>query len=450
MNLWQRSKDWLRIKAAEALGLSDLRHPTAWLSNWAGGSAHAGIFVSPESAMTLSVYYACLRNISEDIGKLPLMVYRRLDPRGKQRLPNDPRYTLLHDAPNPDMTAMTFRETLTHHAMAWGNGYAEIERSGDGREVVALWPIHPSRVTVRWSQELNQLVYDVYGTLTLEGKLMLKPMRLRQGAVLHLKGLGSEGYQGYSVVALAAESLGVGLAAQRFGASFFGNNASLGGLLEHPGTISEVAQRNLRQSWQELYSGPGSVGKTAVLEEGMKFTKLGVPPDEAQFLETRQFQTSDICRWFRMPPHKVQDLERGTWGNLEQQNLEYVTDTLTPWCVRWEQELKRKLFPEPDIFAEYLMLGLLRGDQAARGAYYQVRFNLGTLSQDDIRELENENPLPDGLGTHYFIAANNYMPLEAVLNAAETAGATEEDEDDDAQPDFPVPLRPGGTNGTGH
>lgn len=441
MNLWHKSKSWLRIKAAEALGLSDLQHPTAWLTNWSGGGrTRAGLFVSPDSAMTLSTYYACLRNISEDIAKMPLIVYRRLDPRGKMRMPDDPRYTLLHTTPNPDMTAMTFRETLTHYALAWGNGYAELERSPDGREVVALWPIHPSRVTVRWSQELNQVVYDVYGSITLEGKLTTVPQRLRQGAMLHLKGLGSDGYQGYSVFALAAEALGLALAAQTFGASFFGNNASLGGVLEHPAHLSEEAQRNLRTSWREAYTGPEAAGNIAILEEGMKFTRLGVPPEEAQYLQTRQFQVADICRWFRMPPHKVQDLDRGTWGNIEQQNLEYVTDTLTPWCVRWEQELKRKMFPEPDVFAEHLMLGLLRGDQASRATYYKSRFELGTLSPDDIRELENENPLPDDLGDHYFIAANNYAPLEAVVGAQAMA-----EDEEGAMPAFPI--QPGGTNG---
>jgi len=444
MSLWGRLTSWIRPRADF---LSDLRHPTAWLTNWAlGGVTQAGIRVSPQSAMGLSTYYACIRNISEDVGKLPLLTYRRLLPRGKERVPQHWAYPLLHDAPNDDMTAMTFREVLTAHALGWGNGYAEIVRNGRGIPG-AFYPIHPSRVQLQ-RDDRGRLVYDVYGNdgIYSAAGINASAIRLPQDDMLHVKGLGSDGYTGYSIVQLAAESLGLSLAAQTFGASFFGGGAALGGILTHPKQLSPEGQKHLRESWQTAYGGPWNAGKTAILEEGMTYTRIGIPPEEAQFLQTRTFQVPEICRFFRVPPHKVQHLDNAHYNNVEQQNLEYTTDTLMPWLVRWESELKRKLFAdEPDIFAEHLILGLLRGDQAARGAYYKTRFEMGTLSPDDIRELENENALPDGLGKHYMLAANNYQPLELVLQPLQ--GGASMTPPAGQQPFVPTLPSRNGTNG---
>lgn len=423
MALWDRLTAWLRPRADF---MSDLRHPTAWLTNWAqGGKTLAGTYVSPDGAMALAAYYACLRAISEDVAKLPLITYRRLKPRGKERAPDHPLYMLLHDFPNPDMESMTFRETLTAHALAWGNGYAEIERDSFG-DAIALHPIHPSRVTPRRNDQ-GAIVYDVSGSELVIGGQWFNVVRLRAENMVHVRGLGAEGLGGYSVARLAAESLGVTLAAQNFGAAFFGNGAFLSGVLEHPGKLSDMAAKHLRESWSEVYAGPANAGKPGILEEGMKWQQLGIPPEQGQFLETRQFQVIEVCRWFRVPPHKIQDLSGAKYANIEQQNLEYVTDTLMPWLTRWEQQLKRKLFGDDvEYFAEHLVLGLLRGDQTARAAYYKTRFDLATLSPDDIRELENENPLPasERGGTMYFLAANNYQPLRFVAQ-----GGNDEPED---------------------
>jgi HK97 family phage portal protein len=422
--------------------MSGLQSPSAWLLSWAGGlTTRAGMAVGPVTAMTLAIYYACLRNISEDVGKLPLHTYRRL-PRGKERAVDHPAYALLHDQPNDDMTAMTFRETLTHHALAWGNGYAEIVFS-PGNVVQALWPIHPSRVQVRRDED-GRLVYDVYGgELTLPGGSRAGVRRLRQDNILHIKGLGSEGYEGYSVLRLAAESLGLGLAAQTFGAAFFGNGATVGAVLEHPATLTEAAQKRLRESWQTIYGGPSNAMKLAVLEEGLKYTRLGVPPEEAQFLETRQFQVEEVCRWFRMPKSKVHDLTDSTYSNMEQQNLEYVPDTLMPWLTRWEQELKRKLFAdEPEYFAEHAVQGLLRGDQAARATFYKDLFGVGAISPNDVREFENLNSIGPA-GDTFFIASNNYTPINQVVHEDNT----DEQDAPNAPAGFPAIPGRNGTNG---
>lgn len=359
--------------------------PIDWI---VGRMTHAGARVNPETAITLSAYFACLRAISEDIGKLPLIVYRRLMPRGKERAREHPVYKLLHDTPNADMGAMTLRETLTAHAMNWGGGFAEIQRTGRGTPV-ALHLIHPSRTSIG-RNEAGALTYYVRSG----GKIV--PLEAQN--VFHLHGLGADGLSGYPLSVIGREAVGLGQGAEAFGARFFSNDARPGGVLQHPGGLSDLAYKHLRDSWAESHSGVEQSHKPAVLEEGMEWKSMSIPPEEAQFLETRQFQIEEIARWFRMPPHKIQHLLRATFSNIEHQAIEYVTDTLQPWAVRWEHEIKRKLFAEDEseYFAEHLFEGLLRGDLSQRVTFYTGMFNIGAMSQNDIREAENKNPVEGG------------------------------------------------------
>jgi HK97 family phage portal protein len=798
--------------------VSDLRHPTAWLSAWALPSRTlAGIDVSPAAALTLAAYYAAVRAISEDVGKLPFITYERLRPRGKQRAPWHPLYAILHDAPNPFMAAMTWRESLTQHALTWGNGYAPILREA-GRIVGLGPPLHPSRVEPRLDDQ-GALVYRV----TMGGSSGIRAVHatqetlwLPQRDVFHLRGLG-DGFLGYSVAQLAAESMGVSLAAQRFGAAYFANGTHMGGILTHPATLGDKATVHLRDSLNSFRLSEDAM-KVMILEEGMTFEKIGIPPEDSQFLQcttpetlftladgtrcradqlgrgmsvlswdtrrgqlttgtvraigtrsprplirvttdrgrvltttpdhpywsarrrptrggrypsrplsalatwvpaeslqcgdyvriavgpeipgtkeidfqtgwllgalvgdgyiragavgftsnveavtgcmrqclaaygatlraattkdyivctgglgrrsspfrkllnstglvgthsqtkfvpdmvirsgrdawagflsgyldtdgavwgqkkkqpavwwastsrrllqecqhlllllgiqsslyggstgyahttgfpngapiwnlyvvghsqmhllaatlrpshpekatrlqavrppvrgahpdfflydriariesipaastigveisqyhshvtegivthnTRQFQTTEIARWFRIPPHKIAEMSHSTYTNIEHQAQEYVVDTLQPWLVRWEQEAKRKLFADdPDLFAEHLVLGLLRGDQQARSNYYRTLFYIGALSPNDIRELENQNPLvdadgePDPAGNMYF-TQNNLATLGAIAGTSAPSGMPSvggapndlsEDEDDTAE-----------------
>lgn len=410
-----------RIFAAE-VSVSDLRNPALWLLNGFGGQQTlAGVRIDPERAMALPTYFACIRNLSEDVAKLPFKVYRRLEPQGKEPVPSHPVYRILHDAPNPEMTAMTFRELLTQWQLGWGNGYAEIARNSGTGAVQAMYPIHPSRVTVLHESDEpgSPIVYYVHNDNGATVPIL-------RGEMFHLRGLGDE-LLGYSVVRLAAESLGLSLAAQTFGAAYFGNGTKIGGVLEHPGTLSEPAQTRLRETWTAMYQGPENAGKPCIAEEGMTWKPFGIPPEEAQFVETRQFQVEDVCRWLRMPPHKVGHLLRAAgWSTLEATNRDYLTDTLMPHHVRWEQECKRKLFHptrEADLFAEHVVAGMLRGDTAARSAYYREQFMIGVLSQNEIRQLENMNPIEDG-DTHY--VPSNMTAADGDRNeAAESPPAAE-------------------------
>jgi len=395
-----------RLFAAD-LSISDLRNPRQWLVDWSlGRRTQAGAYVTQESALGISPYYACTRCIAEDVAKLPLITYRRVE-KGKERAPKHWLYRLLHDAPNRRQTSFGFRELLTHRAVSWGGGFAEIERDS-GNRALALWPVHPSRVTVIGEFGREDYVYQVSDNTGQ--KVNVKPENM-----LHIRGIGDERI-GWSVARLGIESLGLTMAAQSFGAGFFGSSSSMSGVLTHPETMSPEGMERLRKEWSEMYSGPENAYKPAILEEGMKWERLGVPPEEGQFLESRQFQVEEIARWFRMPPHKIQHLLRSTFSNIEEQNIEYVVDTLTPWLIRWEQEIKMKLLSrEEDVFAEHLILGLLRGDSVKRGDYYTKMFNIGAYSQNDILALENMNTIgPDG-DTHY-------VPLNMIRSQDAAAG----------------------------
>ncbi len=357
----------------------------------------AGIPVNPKTSMSLSVYYACIRNIAEDVGKLPLIVYKRLD-QGKERATIHPVYKLLHESPSTLMTSQSLRETITHWALGWGNGYAAI--TWNMGNVPELHPVHPSRVKpLRSKTNPNEVIYEVKNNDNTSDYINQKDM-------IHIHGLGTNGITGYSILNFAAESVGLGIAAQAFGATFFGNGANAGTVIQYPGEMGEKAYGRLRESWAEKYVGVQKSHKPIILEEGATFERLSIPPNEAQFLETREFNVEDICRWFRMPIHKVQHHKRAQgWSTIDASNTDYITDTLLTWLIRWEQEIQRKLFPgSEEFFAEHLVTALLRGDMKTRATFYRIQFMNGALSPNDIRRAENMNPVAGG--DQYFVPAN--------------------------------------------
>ena len=359
----------------------------------------AGMHVDHDTALKLSTVFACTRVIAETVAQLPWRVYRENANGGRDRVVSSPLENVLQRRPNPEMGAFTFRETLLAWALTWGNGYAEIVRDQAGR-VAELWPIAPDRVCLKRASD-GVLYYEVSNQSG--AKTLLDP-----ADVFHLHGLGFDGVEGYSVISMAARSIGLGLAADEFGASFFGNSTVVSGILKHPATLSEEAVSRLKESWKEQRQGPSRAHSPIVLEEGMTWEQLGIPPDDAQFLETRRFQVQDICRWFRVPPHKVADLERATFSNIEHQSIEFVVDTIMPWCLRLEQEADRKLFGRTTPQRMYTKLNanaLLRGDAKSRSDFYSTMWNLGVLSVNEIRELEDLNPIGED-GDKRFVQLN--------------------------------------------
>lgn len=385
--------------------VSNLETPADWLVRLAGGAKSAsGELVGPSSAMGLSAYYACLRNISEDIAKLPVHALRPRSPRGTERMDSHPVEAMMQTAPNPEMTAIGFRETMTHWAMGWGNGYARIKRNGRG-EADSLWPLHPSRCGMVRASD-GRLFVEYWNE---KGE----KERINYEDVFHLHGLASDGLVGYSVAQVGFESIGRALAVQRHSAAFFGNDATIGTVFSHPGKLGDNAAKHLRESLAEI-SGAGRAYRPYVLEEGMKVDRLSVNPEDAQLIETMTFTVEDIARWFRCPLTKVQHWLRAQgWSTVEASNIDYVIDTLMPWAIRWEQEAKCKLFSarERAGFIKHRFEGLLRGDAAARSEFYTKMFRLGVLNRDEIRELEDRNPVQGG--DTYYIESSNLQPIKA-------------------------------------
>lgn len=365
-----------------------------------GRSTATGVKITEKTALESVAVFACVRILSETLASVPLPLYRRLTARSKRRAHEHPLYSLLHDAPNPEMASFNFRESLMSHLVLWGNAYAEIDWNVNKGRPQALWPLLPNKMRVK--REKDGLYY--YYRLP-DGQEKIFPAI----KVFHIPGLGFDGLIGYSPIHMAREAIGLSLATEEFGARFFGNGAKPGGVLEHPGKLGETAQDNLRKSWNEMHQGLSNQHRIAILEEGMKYNQIGIPPDDAQFLETRKFQRSEIASFFHIPPHMIGDLEHATFSNIEHQGIEFVVYTMRPWFVRWEQVISKKLlWPDErkDYFAEFLVEGLLRGDVESRYKAYSVGRQWGWLSANDVRELENMDPLPEEQGNIYYVPMN--------------------------------------------
>lgn len=383
-----------------------LSDESAWIPTTVGGIAATGENVNEATAITVAAVYACVRILAEDVSSLPLHVYKRLAPRGKERATNHPVYALLHTRPNPEISAMAFRETMQAHVSLYGNAYAEIERNKAGKPMW-LWPIAPNRVTP-FRVSAGKIAYQI--------DVDADKVTIGADDMLHVPGLSFDGLQGYSPITVAREAIGLASAAAKYGAKFFGNGAAPGGVLTLDKALSPEAKKRLKASWDEAHRGLNNSQRVAVLEEGMKWQSIGISPDDAQFLETRKFQVTEIARIFRVPPHMLADLERATFSNIEQQSLEYLTRTLRPWLVRWEQALNWSLFSESErseFFAEHNVDGLLRGDITSRFNAYSIARNSGWMSVNEIRELENLNPLEDKIGDVY-LAPLNMIPAEKI------------------------------------
>lgn len=392
---------------ATSTGSSGLATPERWVEEWfAGGEATAaGMFVSEETALHYSPFFAGVNAIGSDIGALPLPLYERLQPAGARKAREHPLYRVLHDQANDLMTSLPFRRTLQGHALTWGDGSAYIERNNAG-DVIGLWPLRPDRV----SPDIQHLgkgkisltyryVDDVNGIYA----------RLLDDEVLRIGGLGYDGVRGYSIVSFARQSIGLGLAAERYGAGFFANGSRPGGVLRHPKRLGPEGSKRLKADWENLHRGLDRAQRVAILEEGVEWQAIGIPPEDAQFLETRRFGVEDMARWLRLPPHKIQHLERSTNNNIEHQGLEYVTDTLQTWLIGWEQAIWHRLLTEtekPRFYAEHITAALMRGDLKTRYEAYAIARNWGWMSADDVLEKENENPLPDGQGQSYLVPLN--------------------------------------------
>ena len=390
------------------------------------GKSASGQMVNESSALRCTAVYACVRVIAETIASLPLHLYRYKKSGGKERVTEHPLYFLLHDAPNNEMTSFVFRETTVGHLLLWGNAYAQIVRDDLGR-VVGLYPLMPNQMSVERGDD-----GQIYYRYTRNAGEVSKKDKTAQVIfpsydILHIHGLGFNGLIGFSPIAMARNAIGMTLSVDEFGAKFFENEARPSGVLKHPGLLKNPDK--LRESWQKIYGGTQNTGKVAVLEEGVDYQPISIPPDDAEFIETKKFQINEVARLFRIPPHLIGDLEKSSFNNIEQQSLEFVKYTLTPWIVRWEQALNKTLLlpsERKEYFIKFNVEGLLRGDYQSRMQGYATARQNGWMSANDIRELEDLNPISDAEGGNLYLINGNMTKLNDAGLFGKKAGDTDE------------------------
>lgn len=394
---------------------SGLANPAPWLVDMFGGSAtKSGLNVNPGSA--LEWVFDAVQVRSQTLAGLPLKLFRRKSGGDKEPALSHPLYRLVHDQPHPDLTSYEWRAMLNAHLDLRGNTYSQIVRDGAGR-VRRLVPLHPDRVTIRRSREINSdgvrpIFYDVSneglgGTSTLGSFDML-----------HVRGFTTDGVLGLSPVRIKAETIGLGMASNEHAARMFSNGARPAGVLEHPAKLGDDGSKRLRESWTAIHGGVGNSGKIAILEEGMKFNEIGLTNLDAQLLESRKYSRTEIASMYRVPPHMLGDLERATFSNIEQQSIEFVVHCMLPIVTNWEQRLNVSLLSEAErgeYFFAFNLAGLLRGDLKSRYEAYQIGRTNGWLSANDIRETEDMNRIKGG---------DTYLtPMNMVAESARASAA---------------------------
>lgn len=415
---------------------STLKEVDFWLKDAlvGGYESSAGALVNEGSALGQAAVWAAVRVLSETVAQLPLKVYRLLEPAGKTPDPGHPLWTVLHDLANPEMTAYEFRCALQGHLALYGNAYAEIQRDQLGR-VVALWPLRPDRMEVT-RDEAGSRVWLYRLPAGTEVKWTWASPTRQPAPIWHLRGFGSDGSVGYSPLQLLREPLGLAMAAEEYGARLFSNAARPSGVLQTPNRLTPEAASRLKSSWEAAHRGLSNANRTAVLEEGVTWQQVGMPPDDAQFIESRKFSLGEIARCFRVPPHMIGDLDRATFSNIEHQSIDFVVHTLMPWLVAWEQSAARDLLSVKSFATHqirFTVQGLLRGDIKSRYDAYAVGRQWGWLSADDVRELEDMNPLPEGRGQMYLSPLNMVPAGEEGEALDDEAEAEDGPEDSDGE-----------------
>ncbi|WUI00215.1 phage portal protein [Spirillospora sp. NBC_00431] len=397
----------IRSAARALVGpVSGIATPEKWVEDWFRGGVvnSAGVRVDYETALHYSAFFAGVRVIAEDVGSLPFPLYERMEPRGKRRAIDHPLYELLRNQPNPMMSSQQLRETLMGHALMWGDGVAQVVSDRRTGVIEEIWPLRPDRLRIKILRTGPGAFTRVYQYRDEANGIKAT---LFPDEVLHIAGLGFNGVHGYSVVEHAANSIGLGLATEHHGAKYFSNGSAPAGALTHPGNLSDGARKRMADDWENIHRGIDRAHRVAILEEGVTWQQVGISNEDAQFLETRKLQVTEMARWLRIPAHKISDLERATFSNIEELQIDYVSSALRAWLERWEQAVYTQLLiPEERerFFAEHIVDALLRGNTKARYDAYAVGRQWGWLSANDVREKENENPV-DG-GDAYLVPLN--------------------------------------------
>lgn len=390
-----------------AEGMTTLRSPATWFIDALLGRSEAasGIRVSESVAMGLSPYYCGINAISGTAASLPLNVYKT-DGKNREVWAAHPAHYLLHTEPNPEMTAMSFRQTMLAQAIHRGNGYAEIVWDARGN-ASSLWPLPALQCRPRRDDQ-SKLWYEI----DIEGsgeKRYLLPED-----VIHVPGLGFDGIMGFGLMQLALESIGLNAAQDQYASKFFRNGGNISGVVETDKVLTDPQFTRLKSEVAQKLQGMTNAHRIAILENGLKFKPMNPTHEQTQLIEARRFTVEEWARWLNMPPHKLREMTHATFSNIEHQNIEWVVDTIRPWLVRFEQEFNRKLFRKQSIFyTKHVVEGLLRGDLKSRFDAYAIARNWGWMSANDVLELEDRNPLPGKTGEIYLVPLNMQTAEEA-------------------------------------
>jgi len=381
-------------------------HPNQYTSFTQSAS---GQVVSKDTALTISSVWSCVRVISETIASLPISLYEKDTNDKRVTLLNNPLHTLISEQPSSLYDSFSFFERILVDLCLDGNFYAYIERNSGGLPTQII-PIQCNDVDVYVSPDGREVYYEID-----QNEIIPYPVTGKVNSInmLHIKGISTDGVIGKSPIESAAESLGISLSIEKYAGSFYKNSATVGGILSHPGTLKPETAKRLRASWNQTYSGSINAGKTAILEEGMQFIPRSIPNNQAQFLETRQYQVSDIARIFRVPNHMINDLSKISYSSIEAQQIDFVVHTITPWIKRIETALNQKLVPVKQKGKQYFkfnLTALLRGDSKTRADYYRTLVNIGVLSPDEVRQFEDFNSMGGASESVYM--QSNMMPLD--------------------------------------
>lgn len=348
------------------------------------GRSITDIVVNADTAMTVGAFHAGVRLIAEDIASLPLNVLVHVPGGGSAKALNHPSYTCLHDVANPDMTAMVWLETMVGHYLSWGNCYSEKELNGQG-QTVRLWPLRPDRMTVR--RDLDERVYEYR---LPDGSLVVLP----QARVLHVPGFGFDGLVGYSRIAMWRRAFENAIAIEEYGLHTFATGVQPTMIIRHPQQLGSEAKKNIRTSWDEGHVGLSNTQRAAILDEGMSVEAIGFDPEDAQFVEAKKLTIGDMARALRLAPHKLSDMSEAHFNNIEESNIDHVIGTLVPILVRFEQQFNKDVLGVLGAFyAKFNVAQKLRGSAKERAEFYQIMRQIGILTDEDIRALEDLNPL---------------------------------------------------------
>ena len=416
----------VQMEAAIYGAPASLSSDNGFLRHFVPTKTNAGVHVSEHNARHYPIVYACVNRIANPVAHFPVQIMRPAKGGGVEEATDHPLSVRLKLRPNDYMSSRTLRKTVQGHALLWGNGYLEVERNRRG-QAVGLWPLLPDRTRPR--KEGDRLVFDT----SIGGK----SFSIDHMDVIHIMDQSQDGYVGLSPVSMARQAIGMGFATEEFGGKFFANDAKSGGFLMHPGKLGPQAQTNLRgrdgaqrsapespAAAVERQGGLDNAHRIKVLEEGMKWIQTTIPPEDAQFLGTREMQIAEIARIYDVPLILVQSHEKSTsWGSgIEQLMIGFFQQTIAPWIVAWEQELNWKLFTEAErrrgYHVKFRMNALLRGDMAARSAFYKAMFELG-MTMNQILALEDMNGIGP-MGDVNFVS-NNVQTVERAINPPEHA-----------------------------